>query len=138
MLEEPYSRRVYCTSMLAAVSALVAFSVGRYDFTALAVLVFVNSINYWRHPVPGWRRNLDMLSAAGACWYQMVASFDLHSQFYFIGYWVTLAMAVFCYQMARRHGRVYLDFDRASRWHMGLHVLANMSNLLLYYGFGLQ
>ena len=85
MLDEPHSRRVYYSSMLSAISALVAFHYELYDFTLLAVIVLVNSINYWRHPIPGWRRNLDMICAAGACWYQMFASFDLHSQLFFMG-----------------------------------------------------
>jgi hypothetical protein len=138
MLDETHSRRVYYSSMLSAISALVAFQFELYNFTLLAVLVLVNSINYWRHPIPGWRRNLDMLCAFGACWYQMFASFDLHNQLFFMVYWITIAIAVFCYQMARRHGRIYQNFDMASRWHIGLHVFANISNIMLYYGFSLQ
>ena len=138
MLDQSNSRRVYYSSMLSAISVLAAFHFELYDFTLLAVMVLVNSINYWRHPIPGWRRNLDMICAAGVCWYQMFASFNLHSQFFFMGYWIMLAIAIFAYLMARRHGRLYQDFDMASRWHVGLHIFANISNVILYCGFGLQ
>ena len=68
----------------------------------------------------------------------MFASFELQSQLFFMGYWIMLAIGVFAYLMARRHGRRYQDFDMASRWHMTLHLFANISNVLLYYGFSLQ
>ena len=66
LLEEPYSRRVYYSSMLSAISVLVALQFELYNFAVLAVIVLANSINYWRHPIPGWRRNLDMICAFGA------------------------------------------------------------------------
>lgn len=138
MQSEQYARRVYCSSAIAIVSVIVAFHFQLYDFTVLAALVLVNSINYWRNPVTGWRRNLDMLCAFSACAYQMVASFRLLSEPYFVAYWLTLAIAVFSYVMARRHGRKYQDFDSASKWHVTLHVFGNISNVFLYNGFSLQ
>jgi hypothetical protein len=138
MLSEQYARRVYCSSFLAIVSMMVAFNFKLYDFMFFATLVWINSINYWRHPMASWRRNLDMAVAFSACTYQIVASFNLHSQPYFVAYWITLSIAVYSYAMARRHGRKYLDFDRASKWHVNLHVFGNVSNILLYYGFSLQ
>ena len=68
----------------------------------------------------------------------MFVSFQLHSPLYFMGYWIMLAIGSFAYLMARRYGRLYQDFNMASRWHMTLHVFANISNVLLYYGFSLQ
>ncbi len=35
--------------------------------------------------------------------------------------------------IARRYGRVYHDFDVASKWHMGIHIWGNISNVILYY-----
>ena len=32
------------------------FSQKQYDCATLAFLVLINSINYWRNPVFGWRR----------------------------------------------------------------------------------
>ena len=138
MLPKKYSQRIFYSGMLSSISVAVSMVFGLYDLTIIATLVLVNSINYWRHPVTGRRRNFDMMSAIGACLYQMVASFGLESPGYFMGYWITIIFAIFSYCMARRYGRVYRNMDMASKWHMGLHIMGNTSNVILYFGFSLQ
>ena len=138
MLPKIYSRRVFYSGMFSIVSVVVSMYFGLYDFTLIATIVLVNSINYWRHPITGRRRNIDMICAIGACLYQMVASFYLTNQWYFAAYWVTAAVAIFSYITARRYGRVYRNLDVASKWHMALHFFGNVSNVILYYGFSLQ
>lgn len=138
VLPEEFSRRLFYTSQLSGISVLLSLYYGQYDFAAFAVLVLFNSINYWRYPVRGLRRNVDILCAAAACLYQMQASFGLGSQLYFTAYWVTALAGVFSYHMARRSDQLQGDVDAASRWHMGLHVFGNVSNAFLYHGFSLQ
>jgi hypothetical protein len=138
MLPKKYSRRIFYSGMLSIISVAVSLYFGLYDFTIIATVVLVNSINYWRHPVTGWRRNIDMICAIGACLYQMIVSFGLESQGYFMSYWITGFLAIFSYRMARRYGRISRNLDMASRWHMGLHIMGNASNVILYYGFSLQ
>ena len=138
MVPQPYSRRLYYSGMLTILSVAVSMHLRMYEFTALATVVLVNSINYWRHPIKGWRRNLDMACAYGVCLYQMSVSFSLTEQWYFIGYWSTLIIAVSSYSIARRYGRVHRNPDLSSRWHMGIHIFGNISNVILYYGLHLQ
>ena len=37
-----------------------------------ALLVLCTSLNYWRRPVFGWRRNIDMVAATGSLGYQVL------------------------------------------------------------------
>jgi hypothetical protein len=138
MIPKKYSRRVFFSGMLAIISVVVSLYYGLYDFTIITTFVLVNSINYWRHPVVGMRRNIDMLFAIFACIYQMLASFSLINKWCFLGYWITVFLAIFSYCLARRYGRVKHNLDAASKWHMGLHIWGNTSNVILYYGFSLQ
>ncbi|MCP4399932.1 MAG: hypothetical protein GY801_21825 [bacterium] len=138
MLPKPYSRRVYYSGMFSIISVAVSMYLGMYAFSVLSTVVLVNSINYWRDPVKGWRRNLDMVCVFAACMYQMNVSFRLANQWYFIGYWTTLILALSSYSIARRYGRVHRNPDLSSWWHMGIHIFGNISNVILYYGFSLQ
>ncbi len=134
IVPKKYARRLYYSGMVSIISVVVSLYLGMYDFTLIATGVFVNSINYWRHPIQGWRRQIDMLWACGGCLYQMHASFRVESYAYFLGYWVMVALALVSYRVARRYGRVEHDFDASSKWHMSLHLWGNISNMILYYG----
>ena len=138
IIPQPYSRRLYYSGMLSLLSVAVSLHLRMYEFTMLAAIVLLSSLNYWRYPIRGWRRNVDMVCVYGVCLYQVGVSFSLANPWCFLGYWLTLIIAGSSYGVARRYGRVLRNPDLASRWHMGIHLFGNVSNLILYYGLHLQ
>lgn len=134
MIPGEYSQRLFYSGMLTIVSVAVSLNLGLYTFSLIGAAVLVNSINYWRYPIAGPRRNIDMAFAIGACLYHMQASFGLESEPYFTAYWIVTSFALYSYAVARRYGRRHNNPDMASRWHMSLHVFGNVSNVILYLG----
>lgn len=50
--------RCYTTSYLALISVVMACVYEQYYLAMLGLMVFITSINYWRHPTRGARRVL--------------------------------------------------------------------------------
>jgi hypothetical protein len=122
------SDRIVCASFLAFVSVFYSALVGAYDCTAVTAAVLVSSVNYWRRPTRGFRRNIDIAAVAVALGYQTFRSFDSSYQF---AYLLAVTAAGACYLAARLSD----DKGVASMWHCGIHVIGNVGNVALYYGF---
>ena len=69
-----YSRRILRASALTLFSVGAAAGNGLPLNCFLASAVFCTSVNYWRWPTLGWRRNIDMCCACGALLYQVVVT----------------------------------------------------------------
>ena len=127
-----YSIRLYRTCYLMLISMYSAWIHGIIDCFALSVLVFSTSILYWRFPVDGWRRRLDIVCVNGAILYQSIhkaRQIDLLPAFL---YYSMVIFIVFFYRTARYYGRTLHDYDMASRYHMLFHIFGNLGNLVLY------
>lgn len=127
-----YSIRLYRTCYLMLVSMYSAWVHGIIDCFALSILVFSTSILYWRFPVDGWRRKLDMICANGSLLYQTLYKAPQIEWIPACLYYSMVIFVVIFYRNARFYGRVYHDYDMASRYHMLVHIFGNMGNLVLY------
>ena len=54
---------LFYTSFSALVGSLYGFYKKKYINSLGVFLIFVTSINYWRNPVYGWRRNIDIITS---------------------------------------------------------------------------
>ncbi|EQC36274.1 hypothetical protein SDRG_06379 [Saprolegnia diclina VS20] len=128
VLPPQYSGRLFKSSFLTVASVVTAAQYELWACCGLTLLVFLTSVNYWRHPVHGWRRNLDMLAVfCGMSYHLYTARFvpSGHHQLVYYG----LALQIFvCYFKARSSH----DKDAASKWHMTMHLVGNIANCLLY------
>lgn len=127
LLEPRFSSRIVLVSFLSLGSAAVAAQRGLYDCMGVALAVFVNSINYWRRPTHGIRRNLDVLTAFTGCAYQIYKSISSETQLLYFG---SIFCGTMCYVFARCCKRKHIS----SIWHCGIHVFGNIGNVVLYYG----
>jgi len=66
-----FARRIWIGAWQGLCSACFARANNRHDCFVLGILVFLTSLNYWRHPVHGWRRNVDIVAALIALGYQV-------------------------------------------------------------------
>jgi len=130
------SKQLFRSSFLATSSIAAALYNGQHDCACLAALVFCTSVNYWRHPVLGWRRNVDMVSAMGSLAYQLFVVCPGAPVGGQAAYWALTAAGCGCYIGAR-----HFSFTRQSKaagcaWHSCVHFFGNLSNIVLYDSLG--
>lgn len=100
-----------------------------------AVLIFLTSINYWRHPVVGLRRTFDMLSSAGCFLYQLRASTAAPAGAC-ATYCGTSTGIVCCYAVSRRYNFALGNPTVGCRWHLMLHMCTGIGSVVLYDALG--
>ena len=102
----------------------------QWDLSAIMVATFLTSVNYWRRPVPGWRRSLDVAAVrtnlVGHLWAGATRGAPWP-------YFVLTAVALSCYGIGVHvHGKGRHRWWESVAWHAGLHVLGNAGHLVLY------
>ena len=121
VLPPKFSRILLLTSFGALATISKAIEVGRKDCTILTTLLFITSVNYWREPRYGLRRNLDIL----------VVILNLvgyaYTAFYFGVYiwYIYIILSIICYFRARKQ----ISPGRSVSWHAMIHILANIGNV---------
>jgi hypothetical protein len=108
------------------------------DNCFLACLVLATSINYWRWPVFGTRRTIDMVCAIGSLAYQVLFTSRRTTQRARRAYVATVIAGSSCYLCARHFSSKRRDFNTSSALHVGLHVFGNLGNVLLYDSLGMD
>jgi len=127
VLQKANSQRIFYVSFLTIISIVTSYLLRLYDFTIVTSLIFMSSVNYWRSPVYGIRRNTDVILTMCGCTYQLYQS--IHSV-YHIQYMLCVALAALCYAKAK----ITIDQTKSSLWHCGIHLFGNVGNIVLYIG----
>ena len=144
VLPPRFSRRILFASSLMLPSFVIALYNGLVDNALLALLVFCSSINYWRHPILGWRRSVDMCCACGSLAYQVFHTSRRTTHSVRLCYVGTVLLGGFFYSLARALNRTLgaapgkrdLAFNISSACHVALHVCGNLGNFILYDALG--
>ena len=123
------SRIMFATSLLTTLSCAASAYSGLYDclFTSSAILFC--SMNYWRKPEYGWRRNVDIVNTIVCLSYQLYIchSIEITLRAYYL-FLTTLGVAGLVLGQ-RLPGRA------ATLSHSSGHVFGNIANMFLYKGF---
>jgi hypothetical protein len=130
LLSKEQSNFIWRVSFLSLFSSIYAFHRGYYDLSLAPGGVFLTSILYWHKPDYSWRRTLDMTYVKIAASYQLIRSYKAQ---YSNMYYLFLFGGICCYQL----GIYYYKnnkFWHSTYAHSMLHVLANISNVILYSG----
>ena len=136
VLPPQYSRRILRISALTLASIISASYNGLALNTVLSSTVFFNSVNYWRYPVYGVRRNVDVVCACGSLGYQAIITAYATTPAARYTYWGAVGAGLCCYLMGRHAGRVLGNKNVSSMLHVGVHVFGNLGNLALYDSLG--
>ena len=133
VLELTYSQYnlLWKTSFLALTSFSTAVYNKKYYCSLIPLTVFFTSINYWRKPDYSCRRNIDMVCVKSSIIINIIIAYN--SQYYKI-YYPLLFVASSCYPIS------IIFYKRKNYWasvycHAILHVLGNLSNIILYSGY---
>lgn len=122
------SRRMYITSWIFLISMCAGISYGCYLSAFAHFMLLICSLNYWRKPMRGLRRNIDIVNSViqgsfGLIYYGIYTNPET-----MILYISTLAIGFlfFCISvMAQQNG--WHDID--SFFHCNLHLLAGLSGV---------
>ena len=113
------------SSLLTIIGIAGAAYFGMYDLAASSASILLCSINYWRRPVRGFRRNIDIVNTVAVLAYNTWHSFEL-PDVYFSGY-VFFATLAFLSFVASHH-------PTSARVHSGVHIFGNVANTIMYVG----
>ena len=122
------SRILLATSLTVVTSCMAAAHLALYDCLVAAIAILFFSVNYWRRPVHGWRRNLDIANIVIGLTYQLIISrkVDAVSRHLYIA---STACGLACfgagYKFPGRKGTLI---------HSCGHVFGNVANAFLYPG----
>lgn len=128
VLTPDLARVLWWTYWLTFGSGMYALWRGAYWLAALTLAIFLTSINYWRWPDMGPRRYIDMSVVGVGLVGHLVAAVTVGSW----GYCVVTGLGVVCYSLGRKAHET--DPHASTAWHAGLHLLANVGNVILYSG----
>ena len=126
MLPRPHSAKIFRISFASLGSVCASVVMGQYGCAVAPLAVFVTSINYWRDPRRGARRNLDIATCVVGCGYQSYLAYTVECYPYF----ASVGCGLGCYtvsRMLRLRGRL----EASSIAHCGVHVSGNVGNMLL-------
>ena len=124
-----YAHRMFISSFLLIMNVMDGYSKGLYDCSILILICWINSINYWRFPVHGIRRNIDLLSAIIATYYHYLCSFEIiNGNIYRIG----MTTFIGWYGLALYFGRICNKKHYASICHVNIHSTALVFNTWLF------
>ncbi len=123
---------IWRVSFVSAFSCAYAAYRGHYDIAIVPCSVLLTSLNYWRLPTYGWRRNLDIACVCSGLIYQNIRAYRLSNA---VPYYYLMGTASLLYPMS-----VYFYKKKCYWWstyvHCMLHIIANIGNVVLYSGDG--
>jgi len=138
ILPPRYARRLFCSSFTGFSSVAAAALNEQWDCCCCAALVAATSLNHWRLPVFGLRRALDLAAVWVRAAYQLGYVSPRAPEGCGMAYCASVGLGGLCYAIARRCNYVLGSVELSTRWHVGLHLVGNMGNLLLYDGLGVN
>ncbi len=125
------ARVLFGVSFITLASFCVASVLRVYDGMVVTAAVLFCSINHWRRPVYGARRNVDICNNAVCLAYQTWRSFAVGTP-YTACYLLFTYAGVGCFFWGRRLDKTNLMHGVYA--HSFVHILGNIGNVILYVG----
>ena len=123
------AKLIYNLAPLSFISSFVGFYNGHYDLCIVPFSVGCSTLLYWKKPISGWRRNVDICISSCGLLYQMYVIYTLEQ--YIISYYFCKVLAVSSYFI----GHYYFAKGHlwpSMYWHAGVHIFGNIGNAILY------
>ena len=121
------SRNVYYTSYLTIFSIIHSFYNAIYQLSFINIFVLITSINYWRFPIRGFRRNVDISTVLISLSYHLYYTY-IYNYFQYL-YLLLLCIISYVISIILIEKNFY---KLGHAFHSILHILANINNFYLY------
>jgi len=119
-----YYRLNYYDSFLIPFLSIYALRYQLRDMILITLMVSFTSINYWRYPCRGWRRDIDRIVVKSSIFYILY----MYSMYLDIFLWSLLLIGLVCYGMAC----LIRDPFHASILHFCMRTSVKIFHLILY------
>ena len=118
-------------SIVSIISSLYAIYKEYYELALIPFFAFLTSISYWYKPTNCWRKTLDVTYIKFSLVYTIIRAYNSE---YYILYYITIIISLCVYSLG-----IYL-YNKKLYWestyaHSMVHILANISNIILYTGY---
>jgi hypothetical protein len=130
ILEKQYSNRIFYTSLVSLLSVFLALYLQLYNFAFISSSVLLSSVIYWNNPINNIRRKIDICIVINSSIYQTYNSILYLQNNNLLLYIFLLYLGSICYYKARKNK----NQDISSKWHCMIHIIGNISNIVLYIG----
>ena len=128
LLPEEYSQIIFTSSFLFGVTAIYAYVKKRYDISILLIIMLIASLNYWRDPRRGVRRNIDRVLSITAFLYIFAHAIVLQNISIFSYIFCLIGIISYLVGWYVRHkGHIFLS----ALCHCTLHICANLAILFI-------
>ena len=119
---------IYRASYLICCLSLYGFVKGKYDLASISFCGFLTSINYWRYPVYGLRRNIDRTAIHIGLIYHAIRAYSCQRWF---AYYSVYAFALVCYPASWHY------YNKKYYWtstylHCLVHLMGNATFYILF------
>lgn len=134
VIGQSHANVIWWTAWLSLGASCHAIYIQQPGFAFVPAFVLCTSLNYWRNPVrQSWRRTADMFTVFVGLLYQTTLAYNMHDSRYRRAYFNCIAASGACYAMG--HVFMALNMPRTAAYaHAGIHVVANMGNIVLQRG----
>jgi len=95
----------------------------QYIFASILGCILLSSINYWKHPILGLRRNIDMTFVKINVLYQHYTIYYYNLNF--LHYYLLSGLGLLCYIISKKRN----DFEYKCNFHILFHVFVCIANL---------
>ena len=119
-----------CTSSVCAVVAAYGFYRGHYLSSILPVCVFLTSMNFWRHPIYGWRRNVDVACVIFSLFSMLIVAYYGTN---WLRYYILITIAASCYPLSHYFTNQNME-HMGTLMHAYMHILGNIAVIILFSG----
>jgi hypothetical protein len=128
ILEKKYSKWIYYTSFNLIIISIIGLYNNYYLNTVSVFSVFLTSINYWRYPIKGFRRNIDIMAVGLSIIYNSFYVYECAYGHYYISM-IILGIVIYIFG-GFLHTKKY--FGLSTLLHCKVHLLSNIANYLLF------
>jgi hypothetical protein len=128
ILEKKYSKLIFYNSFNLLIISMIGLYNNYYLNTLSIFSVFLTSINYWRYPIKGFRRNIDIMMVGLSIAYNSYYVYDCAYGHYYISM-IILGIMIYIFS-GLLYTKKYLGLS--TLLHCKVHLLSNIANYLLF------
>ena len=126
-----YSKFLFFSSFSMAVSAVIAYIMNDFYITVYMFLLCFTSINHWRKPEYGLRRNIDLTIVSIGILYAVLKLFLLKNEFYRVCLLILGFCGIIFYVL--EYILSYLDSPKWIIFHMAIHMYTSCAACLMLF-----
>lgn len=119
-----------CTSGVCAIAAAYGIYKGHYLSSLIPAAIFITSMNYWRHPIYGWRRTLDVACVVFSFITMLIIAY--HAT-YGTGYYIFITLAAVCYPLSHYFHNQDQQY-MGTLMHAYMHIFGNIALFVIFSG----